>query len=210
MPRIRKIPIKPDDKHFYLIDACFLANRFIPYDRVTDKKEQKRVINSQDWWNVIDKQIKCDKAMIFVLDVCIAESFKVLAKKYYEDKYFKNSTEYNVMRNQLSKFVHLPTKELKAQKRNIRIHDISTSRDIVIAVDRFYEIFFKHKLSASVVDLLILATAKYLIDFYSIPKNRLFIITLDTSLWKGSKKIKELVTAFNPNAPNEAASKVFF
>ena len=79
----------------------------------------------------------------------------------------------------------------------------------MIAVDRFYEIFSKYKLSASVVDLLILATAKYLTDFFSIPRERLFIVTLDNSLWRGSKKVSDVPTAFNPNAPSELASKVF-
>jgi hypothetical protein len=105
--------------------------------------------------------------------------------------------------------VRLPLKALKAQKRDVKVHDISTSRDIIIAVDRFYEIFSKHKLTASVVDLLILATAKYLIDFYSIPKKQLFIITLDNSLWRGTKKLREINAAFNPNSPNESALKVF-
>jgi hypothetical protein len=209
MARVRKIPRHPKDKHFYLVDANFLSNKFIPYSRVTDLKEQSRVTRSQDWWLEIDAQLKAEKAIVYVLDVCIAESFRVLAKKYYENKYFRNSAEYKFARDALTDFLHLSPKTLKASRRSVRVHDISTSRDIVIAVDRFYGVFLKHKLTASVVDLLILATAKYLTDFYAIPSDRLFIVTLDNSLWRGSKKIPDVPTAFNPNAEGELAMKVF-
>ncbi len=98
---------------------------------------------------------------------------------------------------------------LKASKRSVKIHDISTSRDIIIAVDRFNELSFKHKLSASVVDVLILSTAKYLIDFFHIPAKQLYIVTLDNALWRGSKKAADVPSAFNPNAASELAAKVF-
>ena len=146
---------------------------------------------------------------MYVLDVCIAESFKVLAKKYYQDGYFRNSAEYKFARDALSDFVHLSPKKLKAARRQIPVHDVSTSRDIVIAVDRFYEVFSKHDLSASVVDLLILATAKYLIDFFAVARERLHIVTLDNSLWRGSKKLSDVRHAFNPNAPYEVSDRVF-
>ena len=207
--RRRRIPRKPASTNFYLVDANFLANKFIPYARVTDSRERTRVERSQDWWVEIDAQRQRGDAVIYIPDVCIAEAFKVLARKYYEHKYFKNSAEYKLARDALSEFIHLSPKRLKASERHMSVHDLSTSRDIIIAIDRFFEIFFKHKLSASVIDLLILATAKYLIDFFRIPADRFFIVTLDSSLWRGSRKLPDIPSGFNPNAESELASKVF-
>jgi len=36
-------------------------------------------------------------------------------------------------------------KELKKFNRRVSIHDVSTNRDIIISVDRFFELFNKHK-----------------------------------------------------------------
>lgn len=186
-----------------------MANRFIPYDRVTDVRERSRVERSQDWWVEIDAQIKAGNAVVYIPDVCIAEAFKVLAKKYYTNQYFRNPAEYKFARDDLSKFIHLSPKTLKASNRQVSVHDLSTSRDIVIAVDRFFEVFFKHNLSASIIDLLILATAKYLIDFFKIPAAQLYIATLDQSLWRGSRKLVDVPSAFNPNSSSELADRVF-
>src|SRR5512146_908477 len=198
MGRPRHIPKSPPEPLFYLVDANFLANRFIPYGRVTDVRERQRVERSQDWWVEIDRQVQDDNAVVYVPDVCIAEAFKVLAKKYYQSTYFRSTAEYKFARDALSDFIHLSPKTLKSSSRKSAVHDLSTSRDIIIAVDRFFEIFFKHDLSASVIDLLILATAKYLIDFFRIPATRLHIVTLDTSLWRGSRKLVDVPSAFNP------------
>jgi predicted nucleic acid-binding protein len=209
MPRVRKIQRKPTGRNFYLVDANFLANRFIPLARVTDAAERQRVQRSMDWWREIDAQLASGHAFVYVPDLCIAEAFKVLAKKYYVDRYFRRSVDHKNAREGLSNFLKVSPRTLRASKRNVKVHDISTSRDIIISVDRFNEVFLKHRLSASVVDALILATAKYLIDFFHLPAKQLHIITLDNHLWRGSKKIAEIPTAFNPNAPSEVASKVF-
>lgn len=209
MARVRKIYRKPKGKNFYLVDANFLANRFIPAARVTDAAERVRVERSQDWWREIDAQLKSGHGFVYVPDLCIAEAFKVLAKKYYVDNYFPRPVDYKIARDKLGNFLHVSPRTLKASKRSIKVHDISTSRDIIIAVDRFNELFFKHKLSASVVDVLILSTAKYLIDFFQIPQKQLYIVTLDNALWRGSKKAADVPSAFNPNAASELAAKVF-
>lgn len=209
MGRVRHILKSPPEPLFYLVDANFLANRFIPYGRVTDAKERQRVERSQDWWLEIDQQIQHAKAVVYVPDVCVAEAFKVLAKKYYKNKYFRSTAEYKFARDALSAFIHLSPKTLKSSTRKVSVHDLSTSRDIIIAVDRFFEVFFKHDLSASVIDLLILATAKYLVDFFRIPTTRLHIVTLDVSLWRGSRKLVDVPSAFNPNNKGEFAGRVF-
>ncbi len=205
----RKINRKPSTKQFYLVDANFLANKFIPCYRVKNPRELSRVQHSQDWWMEIDAQIKAGLARVYVPDICVAEAFKVLAKKYYQDKYFRNSQEYKFSRDLLRKFVRTSDKSLKETCRHIDVHDISISRDIIIAVDRFFESFFKKNLSVSLIDLTILSTAKYLQDFYEIPLHSLHIVTLDNSLWKGTRHLKDIPTAFNPNSPSESANKVF-
>jgi hypothetical protein len=209
MARGRKIQRQPNSKNFYLLDANFLANRFIPLARITNSGEQLRVQRSMEWWKEIDAQLKTGHAFVYVPDLCIAEAFKVLAKKYYVDKYFPRPIDYKNARDKLADFLHVSPRTLKGSTRVIKVHDISTSRDIIIAVDRFNELFFKHKLSASVVDILILSTAKYLIDFFHIPFKRLHIVTLDNALWRGSKKAADVPSAFNPNASSEIAAKVF-
>ena len=80
---------------------------------------------------------------------------------------------------------------------------------MIISVDRFYEVFHKAGLGVSLPDLVILATAKYLIDFYDIPKSHLHIVTLDGNLRDGSRKIQEIPTAYNPTRAQDAKSKVF-
>jgi predicted nucleic acid-binding protein len=207
--RVRKIQRRPPGKNCYLVDANFLANRFIPATIVTDANERVRVERSHAWWSEIDAQLKSGHAFVYVPDLCIAEAFKVLAKKYYVDGYFRRPIDHKNSRDELAEFLHVSPRTLKGARRAIKVHDISTSRDIIIAVDRFNEIFLKHKLSASVVDLVILATAKYLIDFFHIPAKNLYIVTLDNALWRGSKKAADVPSAFNPNVPSETAAKVF-
>lgn len=210
MSKVRKIRRKPEGNNFFLVDACFLANRFIPENQVPNVLEQNRVRRCVDWWAEIDRQMKDGVAVVYIPDVCIAEAFKVLAKKYYQERWFKTSLQFKTARDRLSRFIRFPIKKLKAANRNIRIHDISTSRDIIIAIDRFFEAFFKHAPSVSVPDLIILATAKYLIDFFRVPEKSIFIVTIDGPLRKGSKKITGIPAVFDPTNDNEIAQKVFF
>jgi predicted nucleic acid-binding protein len=209
MPNVRKISRNPQSgKNYYLVDANFLANRFIDQKFAPDSSQKDRIAKCNEWWKEIQHQLKQGKARVYVPDVCIAETFKVLAKKYYDEKWFK-SVDLNNARNRLSKFVSVPPKTLKAQKRTIEVHDVSTTRDLIISVDRFYELFLKHKNNVSLMDLIIVATAKYLFDFFDIPKERLHIVTLDKALWKGSKKIQELPNAYDPTEKSDHAVRVF-
>jgi predicted nucleic acid-binding protein len=146
---------------------------------------------------------------VYIPDVCIAEAFKVLAKKYYREKVFSDAVAYNLARKRFSHEITVPVKTLKAYNRQINFHDISTSRDVIISVDRFLEVFMKKKLDVSVPDLIILATAKYLIDFFRIPRTRRFIVTMDENLHKGSRKLPDIPSAFNPTRSNERVEKVF-
>ena len=211
MPRIRKIRKIPatDEKNYFVVDACFLANKYIP-QRVAPKGQQKdRIRACVEWWKEIDRQISNEKARVYVPDVCIAEAFKVLAKKWYVEKWFKWGAELKTARDRLSKDISIPPKQLKKQTRRIGYHDIPTSRDIIIAVDRFFELFMKHGFEVSLPDLIIVATAKYLMDFYDLPRKQLHIITLDKQLWAGTKKILELPNAYDPTEPKDSFTRIF-
>jgi hypothetical protein len=61
-----------------------------------------------------------------------------------------------------------------------------------------------------VPDLIIAATAKYLMEFYDIPRDSLHIVTMDRALREGIGKVSELPNAYDPTQPAHAASKVFF
>ncbi|MEK6564215.1 MAG: hypothetical protein AABZ65_04210 [Candidatus Omnitrophota bacterium] len=215
MARVRKIMRHPDGKNYYLVDANFLVNKFIParlYNNLLGDKfarEKTRVENSMKWWDEIDRQIKKGKGKIYIPDICIAESFKVLAKKFYEDKLFKSPVDFNNARNKMSSYITTSVRRLKSAKRKIDVHDVSTCRDIIIAVDRFFEMFFKKQKNAQIADLILLATAKYLMDFYDIPKDGLHIITLDNALWEGSKTINEIPNAYNPNKQDDSVQRIF-
>lgn len=210
MPRVRKIERDPSpDSNYYVVDACFLVNKYIPAKRAPNKREKQRIERCLDWWAEIDAQLQVRRARVYIPDICIAEAFKALAKKYYQDGWFKKAPDYANARKKLQDDITTTRKTLRAFDRKIRYHDIPTSRDIIIAVDRFYELFMKNQKNVSLPDLIILATAKYLIDFYDTPKDRLHVVTLDAQLWEGSKKIQELPNAYDPTKASDARAKVF-
>jgi len=210
MARIRKIHRNlVQGKNYFVVDANFLANKYIPTNCAPDLRQITRIEKSLEWWAEIDSQLRAGKARVYIPDLCIAETFKVLARKYYVDKWFRNYREYNKARTSLIKEITTSPKDLRSYSRQIKYHDISTSRDIIISVDRFFEVFQKAGLIVQLPDLVILATAKYLMDFYDIPRNRLHIVTLDRKLRDGSKKIQELPNAYNPTTPKDERSRIF-
>lgn len=208
MARVRKIlRIPTESKNFFLIDSNFLVNKFLPLQNISNIEELKVVEACQSWWVEIDKQLEENVARIYIPDICIAETFKVLSKKRYRDNVFRNSQQYSAAKKKLKNTIHTPPKELTKAKRKIKYHDISTNRDIIISVDRFFELFHKHKKNVSIPDLIIVATAKYLIDFYDLPKDYVHIITMDKPLSDGSKKITELPNAYYPKT--DTVSRIF-
>ncbi len=211
MARVRKINRTPtDSRNFYVVDANFLANKYIQTYFAPDNNQKTRIERCLEWWDEIDAQILSHKARVYIPDLCIAETFKVLAKKYYVDKWFSNSVELNNARKRLINDITNSPQTLRASRRYIQYHDISTSRDIIISVDRFYETFMKHGIEVSLPDLVILATAKYLIDFFDMPKRYIHIVTLDRNLRTGSTKIPEIPNAYDPTLASDMHNKVFF
>ncbi|MGB8958213.1 MAG: hypothetical protein WCC00_04285 [Candidatus Aminicenantales bacterium] len=184
-------------------------NKYIPPSIVTDVYERQRIERCQEWWAEINQQLARQDARVYVPDICIAETFKTLSKKYFEEHWFSTPNELANAKRQLRKDIVIPPKKLSSFNRDIKFHDIPTSRDIIIAVDRFFELFQKHHLSVSLPDLIIVATAKYMMDFFDIPKERLHIITLDGNLWTGTKRITEIPRAYNPTQDSDVRSRIF-
>lgn len=83
------------------------------------------------------------------------------------------------------------------------------NRDIVISVDRFFEKLYKKTLNVGIVDLLLLATGKYLMDFYGFGRDELFIVTTDNSLYNLARSLQDIPRAFNPTQRQDLASRVF-
>jgi hypothetical protein len=210
MRRVRKIDRHPSErKNYYLIDANFLANKYIPEDRVTSSKEKNRISACMKWWNEIEAQLRAGEARVYVPDICIAEAFKALAKAHFHRKWFRSSQDYVYWRTRLRKDITINAKTLRSQKRAILFHDLPTCRDIIIAVDRFYEMFAKKNLNVSIPDLIVLACGKYLMDFFDIPRDRLHIITLDRPLRKLTKEISELSNAYDPTTREDSVDRIF-
>lgn len=212
MARFRKIARKPADgqRNYYLVDANFLANKHLPAALAPDAHQRDRIVRCHGWWTEIDTQLDAGVARVFVPDLCIAEAFKVLAKKYYRERWFKKHEDFRVARDRLSADMRTTTKELKKSSRDVRYHDISTNRDIIIGVDRFFELFYKAGKSVQIVDLLLLSTANYLMEFFDIPRELLHIVTLDTALREGMAKAGDLPNAYDPAAMRSHRAEAVF
>ncbi len=197
MARVRKIHRAPEkSRNYFLVDSNFLANKYIPSRIAPDQHQKSRIDSCMEWWSEIDAQLKAKTARVYVPDICIAETFKVIAKKYYQDEWFATSQAMNNARLKFRREIVNKPEDLRAAKRIIRFHDIPTKRDIIISVDRFYALFMKHKKDVSLPDLIIVATAKYLVDFFDIPKSHLHIhyIRQTVVVWlKKDQRIAECV-----------------
>jgi hypothetical protein len=190
--RVRKIPKAPPKslRNYFLVDASFLAEKYIPLGALS-QADALRTRECHVWWSEIDRQIKLECARVYVPDLCVAEAFKVLARKFYQDLIFKKHSELQSARDKLASDITLDHRELKKQKRFIRYHDLPTTRDIIISIDRFFELFYKKKCYVGVIDLILVASAKYLMDFHDADRCQIHIVTLDKTLWKGTKSISD-------------------
>lgn len=210
MAKVRKIDRRPrNGRNYYLVDACFLANKHINPEYAPRGLDRSRVESCQDWWAEIDQQLANNKARVYVPDVCIAEAFKVLAKKYYSERWFKTYPKYSSAKKKLSADIRMDSKPLKSSNRTVLFHDISTNRDIIISVDRFFELFLKNNINVQIVDLIIIATAKYMMEFYDIPRDQLHIVTLDRPLIRGVAHATDLPNAYDPTLVRQRAELVF-
>jgi hypothetical protein len=213
MAKARKIERIPQNKgkNYYVVDACFLVNKYIPLAIIFDLKHHKRVSDCQKWWREIDNQLRKGRARVYIPAACIPESLKVLAQcAFHPDlKIFRSIQQYNYWRRKLCSDISVTSLTLRSFSRKIKYHDIPMDRDIIISVDRFYELFAKYIKGVGVIDLSVAATAKYLIDFYDIPKNYLHIITLDKALREGIRKSQDLPCAYDPTIASHGVEKIF-
>lgn len=210
MARIRKIPKRPpkSERNYFVVDASFLVNKYLPIGTATTPDARHQIREARRWWTEIDRQVADLRARVYVPDLCIAESFKVLATKYYTSA-FDSHAKYNNAKERLSDDVSMSHKELQKQTRYIKYHDVPASRDIIVAVGRFYEAFIKHDCGVGVIDLILVSTAKYLMDFHDAPRKQIHMITHDNALWRGTKKVTELPNAYDPAQPADEFSRVF-
>lgn len=208
--RIRKI--YRNEMNHYVIDATFFADKYIPLSCLPTNSEKEKKIyaesqNSLKWWTEIELALKHKKARVYIPDICISETFRALARKRY-DKDYSNRTYYYIL-NKIRKDLRTEDKNLAKKDRYIQYHDLPTTRDIIVSMDRFFKMFFKYGKGTSVPDILVVASAKYLMDFYSIPYKSIHIISSDGALVKGSKKISEIPTVYDPRMNSNSIDKIF-
>lgn len=211
MPRVRKISRKPEKArpNYFIVDACFLADKYLPIGTAPTHEEKQIIRESHRWWDEIDRQVDLRRARVYVPDLCIAEAFKVLAKKNYDGITFAHNAQYTRARDRLSADVSMTHRELQRQNRHVKYHDVPASRDIIVSIGRFYELLIKRNCNVGVIDLIVVSTAKYLMDFHDAQRSQIHIITRDGALWQGTKGITELPNAYDPTQAADAFDRVF-
>lgn len=104
MARVRKISINPNPReNYYPVHANFLVNRFVLLAIDPNAHQKQRIESCNEWWEEIETPLERSKPQGCVPDVCIAQSFKTVAKEYYEEKWFKTPVEFNNARKNLGK-----------------------------------------------------------------------------------------------------------
>ena len=206
----KKIRIFPNEMIYYIIDSNFFANKYLKPIESSNLLDRDRIINSLLWWEVIDEQVRRKLAILYINDLCISETFKVIAKKYYREKLL-TSNRYQKIRNNITKDIHLETKEIISKYRNIKYHNLLIDRDIIIGASRYLEIANRHKLETmSIVDLIILSSAKHLVDFFKIKKEQIFILTGDRKIIDCSRFSKDGTVVIDPLNPKNTTEKYFY
>ncbi|HEY5535316.1 MAG TPA: hypothetical protein VIL99_10330 [Ignavibacteria bacterium] len=205
----RKIYLEPNYTLYYIVDANFFANKYLKPRESLNTTDRDRIENSHAWWEVVDWQVNNKIAIVFVNDLCIAETYKVIAKKYYQDKVFKYN-RYKAIRKKITNNIQLSISNLVSKSRYIRYHNITVDRDIIVGASRYLEIAHKHNMqSISVIDLTILSSAKYLMDFYRIKKEQIIILTGDRKIIKCARYSNEGPSVIDPLEPKNKTENFF-
>lgn len=180
----RKILLEPDETLYYVVDSNFFANKYLSPHEGFNEEDKDRIRISKQWWEILDWQISKKFAIVYINDLCIAETFKIIAKKYYQEKVFGNN-RYQTIRKKITKDISVSISKLISKSRYIRYHNLLIDRDIIVGSSRYLEIAHKNNLqSLSVIDLTIISSAKYLIDFFRIKKDQIVILTGDKKIIK--------------------------
>jgi predicted nucleic acid-binding protein len=180
MSRIKKIRIGVSPQYF-VVDACVLVDAALA--AAVDRDESTvQASRSLEWWDQIYHYANAGISRIYISDICIAESFKAIAKKFFCENLI-TADEKKIAEAKLRGWISMDHTLLKQAGRKVPVHDLSTNRDIIISSDRFLEIAMRNKLQGlSVPDLIVAATAKYLQDFYDLPSASLHVVTNDKKL----------------------------
>lgn len=195
MSRIKKIRTN-SDLHCFVVDGCVLVDAAL--GSVLDTPEHPNQLQTKEWWDRIYELALDGNSTIYIPDLCIAEAFKVVAKKTWSQRLLDQKQKKEV-ETLLRKWVTIDNEMLKRSGRTVPVHDISTNRDIIISVDRFLRITMQHGCQGlSVPDLIVAATAKYLIDFYNFRKEALHIITNDRTLAKLIRACPQFTAPIEP------------
>jgi hypothetical protein len=93
----------------------------------------------------------------------------------------------------------------------VKYHNLLVDRDIIIGASRFLEIAHKNQLqSLSVIDLTILSSAKFLMDFFRIKKEHILVFTGDKKLIKCARKSGDLPSIIDPLQLKNKYSDYFY
>ena len=109
-------------KNYFVVDACFLVEKYIPIGTAPTSEARDQLRKSKQWWVEIDRQLNDERARVYVPDLCIAEAFKVLAKKNYQESVFKHAADYKKARETLSADITTDHKVLKGSE---PLHQVS-------------------------------------------------------------------------------------
>ena len=195
MSHIKEIQIA-SDHHCFVVDACVLVDAALA--TVLPSPENPRQEQTKEWWDRLHDLALAGESTIYIPDICIAEAFKVVAKKTWVQELL-NHPQKTKVETLLRDWVTIDTKMLKNPERIVPVHDISTNRDIIISVDRFLKTAITNGCkSLTVPDLIVAATAKYLIDFYNFRKEALHIVTNDQRLAKLIRACEEFMAPIEP------------
>lgn len=185
---------------YIIIDSCFFINAHLSRTDAENLNEQKNIIKCNELWKIIKlhHRDQCN-LVVYILDLCIAETFKAISKHYYQKRNINKGSKYQKIIEKIENTLRLDVRVLKRQRRNIFIHDFAVNRDILVGISRFHELVFKNNSAKiGIVDLAVLSLAKYLIDFYKIPKKYIMILSSDEAIIKISKLCKDIPTVKNP------------
>jgi hypothetical protein len=207
----RCIKKHPDGFLFYLVDPCFLYYKYVREKDLTEPQDLKNFPHSSEYWKIITSQIESGKARVFVPDICIAETFNTFSRKRFNtsEKNFHNNS-YSFCRKKMIKDISIKADNIRKSRRKVGFYNLSLNREIIIGIDRFYEKRSKSgKNRVSTVDLIILSTALYLIDFLGLSKDSIKIVSRDKELYELARSFSELPDVFNPDLESDRANKVF-
>ena len=206
---MRRIPLKPVNTIYYIVDSNFFANKYLRPGESSNDTDKKRIENSLSWCEIINRQISKNSAIVYINELCTSETFKIMARKYYQDNLF-GSNRYQAIRKQIASDIQLSVSEILSKARSIKYHNIAVDRDVIIGASRYLEIAYKNECrSLSVTDLSILSCAKYLIDFYKINKEQIFILSGDKKLRKCSVKANDGTIVIDSLEPKNNFKKYF-